>query len=165
MILATMGTHPAAMDRLVKALDNLAATGEDVGIQMAQFNTVPQLARVIPLMSPEDYKKQLLAAQDIICHGAAATILSIFKIAGKVPLVVPRQHRFREHVDDHQVYFAKYVNHHYGIPYVMDMKDLPACLAKTRSLRLTLELPDSLNELCDHLDHYMHTLHPKKGRS
>jgi UDP-N-acetylglucosamine transferase subunit ALG13 len=164
MILATMGTHPAAMDRLVHALDDLAANGEDIGIQMARYKVLPKVARIIPLASPEEHRAQLLKAQDIICHGAPATIFFILKTTGKIPLIIPRQHRYGEHVDDHQVYFMKYLNHLYGLPFVMDMKDLPACLIANRSLRIDIQLPDSLHTLCDRLNQYGHGMNLTRSK-
>jgi UDP-N-acetylglucosamine transferase subunit ALG13 len=42
----------------------------------------------------------------VVCHGGPGTILGARHL-GAVPIVVPRQHRLGEHVDDHQVAFAR----------------------------------------------------------
>ena len=49
---------------------------------------------------------------------------------GKTPIVVPRQHQFNEHVNDHQVEFARNVAQRMGtiIP-VVDIETLGATLA------------------------------------
>jgi hypothetical protein len=41
----------------------------------------------------------------LICHGGPASIADAWQ-RGKIPIVVPRQQRLGEHVDDHQVDFC-----------------------------------------------------------
>jgi len=45
-------------------------------------------------------------AAAVVCHGGPGTILGA-RHRGAVPIVVPRQHRLGEHVDDHQVAFSR----------------------------------------------------------
>lgn len=45
-------------------------------------------------------------ARVVVTHGGPATIMQVLAL-GKVPIVVPRQARHGEHVDDHQVQFAR----------------------------------------------------------
>ena len=57
-------------------------------------------------------------ADIIITHGGPATFMSAIT-NGKKPIVVPRQEKFGEHVNDHQVDFARNVakmngNYHSG---------------------------------------------------
>ena len=44
----------------------------------------------------------------MITHGGPASFIMPLQI-GKTPIVVPRQHQFNEHVNDHQVEFARNV--------------------------------------------------------
>lgn len=46
------------------------------------------------------------SAAAVVCHGGPGTILGA-RHRGAVPIVVPRQHRLGEHVDDHQVAFSR----------------------------------------------------------
>ena len=41
---------------------------------------------------------------------------------GKIPIVVPRQHQFGEHVNDHQVEFARNVSERMGT--IIDVEDI-----------------------------------------
>ena len=41
---------------------------------------------------------------------------------GKTPIVVPRQHQFNEHVNDHQVEFARNVSKRMGT--IIDVEDI-----------------------------------------
>lgn len=46
-------------------------------------------------------------ARIVITHGTTSFIMPLQ--IGKTPIVVPRQHQFNEHVNDHQVEFARNV--------------------------------------------------------
>jgi UDP-N-acetylglucosamine transferase subunit ALG13 len=48
----------------------------------------------------------MASAAAVVCHGGPGTILGA-RHTGAVPIVVPRQHRLGEHVDDHQVAFSR----------------------------------------------------------
>ena len=52
-------------------------------------------------------------AHIVITHGGPASFIMPLQI-GKTPIVVPRQHQFNEHVNDHQVEFAKAVSKRMG---------------------------------------------------
>jgi UDP-N-acetylglucosamine transferase subunit ALG13 len=49
----------------------------------------------------------------VITHGGPASFIMPLQI-GKTPIVVPRQHQFNEHVNDHQVEFARNVAQRMG---------------------------------------------------
>jgi UDP-N-acetylglucosamine transferase subunit ALG13 len=158
MIIATLGTHPAPMDRLVSALDEIEQENEDIFIQAASFNLLPKKAKILPIMGFEEYQAHLEMADFIICHGAAATIHSIVESIGKTPLVVPRRQRYGEHVDDHQVKFAEFMTKKYGLPHVLEMKDLAEGIKAARSRKINLNLPDTTDELCSRLKCYTNTI-------
>ena len=112
MILATVGTHEDPFDRLLKELDRLCATGaitEPVFCQSGYCTFEPAhvtCARQLPF---EELQQKMREARVIITHGGPATIMQALA-HGKVPLVVPRQASFGEHVDDHQVRFANKIS-------------------------------------------------------
>jgi UDP-N-acetylglucosamine transferase subunit ALG13 len=51
-------------------------------------------------------QEAMAGAAAVVCHGGPGTILGA-RHMGAVPIVVPRQHRLGEHVDDHQVAFSR----------------------------------------------------------
>ena len=69
----------------------------------------------------EKYNRE---ANLIITHGGPSSFLAPLSY-GKIPIVVPRQVKYDEHVNDHQVDFVKEVAERMGtiIP-VYDIKDL-----------------------------------------
>ena len=68
--------------------------------------------------------KNVKDARIVITHGGPASFIMPLQI-GKTPIVVPRQHKFDEHINDHQVEFARNVAERMGtiIP-VEDIKQL-----------------------------------------
>ena len=91
MIFVTVGTHEQPFNRLIKKIDELKKDGiinEDVIIQTGFSTYEPkycQWSKLIP-----------------------------YQQIGKTPIVVPRQHQFNEHVNDHQVEFARNVAQRMG---------------------------------------------------
>ena len=57
--------------------------------------------------------KNVAEARIVITHGGPASFIMPLQI-GKIPVVVPRQHQFDEHVNDHQVEFARNVAQRIG---------------------------------------------------
>lgn len=57
--------------------------------------------------------KNVEDARIVITHGGPASFIMPLQI-GKTPIVVPRQQRFNEHVNDHQVEFARNVAERMG---------------------------------------------------
>ena len=109
MIFVTVGTHEQPFNRLVKAVDDLKKNGviaEDIIIQTG-FSTYEhkycQWSKLIPY---QQMKKNIEDAHIVITHGGPASFIMPLQV-GKTPIVVPRQHRFNEHINDHQVEFAR----------------------------------------------------------
>ena len=57
--------------------------------------------------------KNVADARIVITHGGPASFIMPLQI-GKTPIVVPRQHQYNEHVNDHQVEFARNVAQRMG---------------------------------------------------
>lgn len=62
-------------------------------------------------------------ARIIISHGGPASFIMSLKI-GKIPIVVPRQFTFTEHVNDHQVEFSRAVAERQGSIIIVEEMDL-----------------------------------------
>lgn len=52
--------------------------------------------------SAETFLHIIDKAQLVICHAGAGTLIHVLQV-GKVPVVMPRQKKYGEHIDDHQV--------------------------------------------------------------
>ena len=111
MIFVTVGTHEQPFNRLIKAVDELKRDGvitEDVIMQTGFSTYEPQYCEWSKLIPYQDMVKNVENARIVISHGGPASFIMPLQI-GKTPIVVPRQHKFEEHINDHQVEFARNV--------------------------------------------------------
>lgn len=116
MIFVTVGTHEQPFDRLVKEIDDLKKEGiitEEVIIQTGFSEYEPQYCQWSKLIPYQQMLKNIEKARIVITHGGPASFIMPLQI-GKIPIVVPRQHQFGEHVNDHQVEFANHVYRRMG---------------------------------------------------
>ncbi len=116
MIFVTVGTHEQPFNRLVQAVDDLKRDGiiqEDVMIQTGYSTYEPRYCRWSKLIPYEEMVKNVADARIVITHGGPASFIMPLQL-GKIPIVVPRQLQFGEHVNDHQVEFARNVAQRMG---------------------------------------------------
>ena len=116
MIFVTVGTHEQPFDRLVQKIDELKKDGvitEDVMIQTGFSTYEPKYCKWSKLIPYQDMVKNVADARIVITHGGPASFIMPLQIS-KTPIVVPRQHKFDEHVNDHQVEFARNVAERMG---------------------------------------------------
>lgn len=116
MIFVTVGTHEQAFDRLLRKMDELKRDGviEDDVIMQTGFSTYEpkycQWKKLIPYQKIREYVDE---ARIVITHGGPASFIMPLRV-GKVPIVVPRQKQYDEHVNDHQLEFAHNVAERMG---------------------------------------------------
>ena len=126
MIFVTVGTHEQPFDRLVRKVDELKRDGiieEAVFIQTGFSTYEPKhcrWSRLIPYRQMTEYVEE---ARIVITHGGPASFIMPLQM-GKTPIVVPRQKRFEEHVNDHQVEFARSVAERMGT--IIPVEDIEA---------------------------------------
>ena len=111
MIFVTVGTHEQSFERLVKKVDDLKRDkiiNEDIIIQKGYTDYEPRYCESYKLIGYNDMQKYLEDARIIITHGGPASFIAPLTI-GKIPIVVPRQKDFNEHVNNHQKYFVEQV--------------------------------------------------------
>lgn len=116
MIFVTVGTHEQPFNRLIKKIDELKRDGiiqEDVIMQTGFSTYEPKYCEWSKLIPYQQMIKNVEDARIVITHGGPASFIMPLQI-GKVPIVVPRQHKFDEHVNDHQVEFARNVAERMG---------------------------------------------------
>jgi beta-1,4-N-acetylglucosaminyltransferase len=106
MILVTVGTHNQGFNRLVQAMDELAARlDEPVVIQRGSSTYEPQHAAHFSFTTGQHMAQLTSEARVVVCHAAAGTIIMALR-QGKPLVVVPRLQRCGEVVDDHQLQLA-----------------------------------------------------------
>ena len=106
MILVTVGTHSQGFDRLIKAMDQLAAEiDERVVIQRGSSTYLPQHAEHFQWTSSQQMEQLTDNARVVVAHAAAGAIILALRL-GKPLVVVPRLRYYGEHFDDHQKQLA-----------------------------------------------------------
>lgn len=127
MIFVTVGTHEQPFNRLIKEVDRLVETGvikDDVFIQTGYSTYEPKFCKWSSLISFDKMNELMETSDIIITHGGPATFMSAIA-NGKKPIVVPRQEKYDEHVNDHQVDFAQQVKERYNsIEVVTEISEL-----------------------------------------
>lgn len=116
MIFVTVGTHEQQFNRLIKEVDRLKGEGliqDDVFIQTGFSDYEPVHCQWKNLISYDEMNRYMDEANIIITHGGPATFMGVIS-KGKRPIVVPRQEKFGEHVNDHQVKFCQKIAKEYG---------------------------------------------------
>lgn len=111
MIFVTVGTHEQPFDRLLKCIDKMVGDGvikEKVIMQKGYTEYEPKYCESYKLISYEDMKKYIKEARIVITHGGPASFVAPLTI-GKIPIVVPRQYKYHEHVNNHQLEFTREV--------------------------------------------------------
>ena len=127
MIFVTVGTHEQQFNRLISEIDRLKgerAFDDEVIIQKGFSTYEPRNCRVFELLSYEEMQSYQKEARIIITHGGPASFIYPLTI-GKMPIVVPRQKKFDEHVNDHQLEFCKQLKERYfPITLIENIQDL-----------------------------------------
>lgn len=114
MIFVTVGTHEQPFNRLVEYMDKWAETHDEKVIMQTGFSTYePKHCEWSKLYPFETMKKFVDDARIVVTHGGPSSFIMPLQV-GKVPVVVPRVKELNEHVNDHQLDFAKAVAERQG---------------------------------------------------
>lgn len=112
LIVVSVGTDHHPFDRLVRNMDNWAkAHPDDEVIIQHGTASAPSVADGQKLIPHPELCDLFARADVVICHGGPSTVMDA-RIAGKKPLVLPRDPQLGEHVDGHQIRFARHLNKH-----------------------------------------------------
>ncbi|MCR5701092.1 MAG: multidrug MFS transporter [Lachnospiraceae bacterium] len=115
MIFVTVGTHEQPFDRLVQCVDNIKGSGlifDDVFIQSGFSTYLPQFCDKSKMITYAEMKEKVEKARIVITHGGPSSYFMPLQI-GKIPVVVPRQYKYGEHVNNHQLDFARKISERY----------------------------------------------------
>lgn len=116
MIFVTVGTHEQQFNRLLECVDKLkrdTIITEEVIIQSGYSTYEPQYCKWSKLIPYREMEKNVRDARIVITHGGPASFIMPLQI-GKIPIVVPRQFEYGEHVNNHQLEFANTVSKRMG---------------------------------------------------
>lgn len=112
MIFVTVGTHEQQFNRLVQYIDKLKGDNiiEDEVIMQTGFSTYkPQYCDWHKILPYHEMIKKIENARIVVTHGGPSSFILPLQM-GKVPVVVPRQKQFGEHINNHQVDFVRKIS-------------------------------------------------------
>ena len=143
MIFVTVGTHEQPFNRLVEYIDQLKENGtisEEVIIQTGFSTYEPKHCRWQKLYPYQEMTRLVQEARIVITHGGPSSFIMPLQI-GKIPVVVPRQKQYDEHVNDHQLAFAKALAERQGnLLVVEEIRDLENILINYSQIVASLPL-------------------------
>jgi UDP-N-acetylglucosamine transferase subunit ALG13 len=109
MIFVTVGTHEQPFDRLVQGIDRLKEKKiirDDIFIQTGYSAYKPGACEYKDFIRFDEMMRRMAEAEIVITHGGTGSIMLVL-YHQKIPMVMPRQKKYHEHIDDHQVLFCK----------------------------------------------------------
>lgn len=127
MIFVTVGTHEQQFNRLIKEVDKLKEDNiikDNVYIQTGYSSYVPKYCEWSKFLSYNEMEEYIKKATIVITHGGPASFINVLQ-KKKTPIVVPRCLEFEEHVNNHQLDFAKKIlEHGYHMILIEDINSL-----------------------------------------
>lgn len=168
MIFVTVGTHEQPFDRLIKCIDQMVADGkikEEVIIQKGYTDYEPQNCTSYKLIGYDDIKKYIEEARIVVTHGGPASFVAPLSI-GKIPIVVPRQYKYNEHVNNHQLEFIKFIDKKMGIIIpIYNIEELENSILDYDSKIKDLKINSVINNkiFCEKFEKIVYDLFKKKG--
>lgn len=149
MIFVTVGTHEQQFNRLIKKIDELVENGiikERVVQQIGYSTYIPKYTEYRDFFDYEIMEELENESDIIITHGGPSTFMGVLS-KGKIPIVVPRQYKYGEHVNNHQLEFARKVKKEgYKIIVVEDLQSLEQLIVNERKNILSFQKEASHNE-------------------
>lgn len=110
MIFITVGSSEEyKFPRLLQIIDELCdegvINGNEVIAQIGYTEYKPRNYQAFDMTSDEGFKDLVAQADIIITHAGTGSVISALKAHRKV-IIFPRQFKFKEHLDDHQLELA-----------------------------------------------------------
>lgn len=107
MIFVTVGAQ-MSFDRLIEWVDDWAEqeSRSDVIAQIGPSSYAPRNLKVVPFMTPPEFRARMMEADAIVAHAGMGSIINALELAKPI-LVVPRRCALGETRNDHQVATAQ----------------------------------------------------------
>lgn len=108
-VFVTLGTiSPFRFDRLLHRMRNLVRPTWEVVWQTGCTTHVDLPGRVVEQLGGADFDAEVNAADVVVSHSGVGSAMRVLEL-GKAPVLIPREARFDEHVDDHQQQIATHL--------------------------------------------------------
>lgn len=137
MIFVTVGNPHNPAPRILNAVEDLAVQGyfgdERVVVQSGHNpEFTPRRCTAVPFMDMETFTQHVREARVVICHAGAGSLSHVIR-TGKTPVVIPRRHKYGEHIDDHQMELAQAFAQRGLVVVAAEVSELPAAIQEALS--------------------------------
>lgn len=108
-LFVTVGAERRSFNRLIKIIDDSVFSNilpKDTFVQIGHSSYKPQYCSFCRFLNYCDMEERIADADMVISHAGMGTVLLCMKHK-KIPILFPRKVCYREHVDDHQLLFAR----------------------------------------------------------
>jgi len=151
LIFVSVGANPHPFDRLIKEVDRLVSEKkikDEFIVQLGNTNYYSKnIKKVKKFWKENEYKKILRSCNLIITHAGLGNVM-VGMEHNKPLIVVPRRKEFGEHVDNHQMEMAKYIEKSESCLVIHDINDLESSIKKMVKIKIKLKKrvePEILN--------------------
>jgi UDP-N-acetylglucosamine transferase subunit ALG13 len=137
MIFIITGTEAYPFDRLIIELDRLKENKQikdDIYIQLGSCTYIPRHCTFDNWLPFNVMCENIRKADFVIAHAGAGTTLLCLEL-GKTPIIVTRQKQHNEHLDDHQIPFAKMMQKFDYAVVAYDVSEIMDCINKLTKAR------------------------------
>jgi UDP-N-acetylglucosamine transferase subunit ALG13 len=142
--------HTQSFHRLVEAMDAYAAgTSEPVVMQIGHTRGSPVHARWFRFATYPEMQRLSREARVVVTHGATSILTALQQ--GTPVVAMPREKRFDEHIDDHQVEFVAALAGIGRVTVVRDPVELPTLLVRAFDPPAPLGLPSLATVVGDYV--------------
>jgi UDP-N-acetylglucosamine transferase subunit ALG13 len=151
LVFVTVGTDHHRFDRLMDWMDRwMAGPGRDRVRCVIQYGTSrqPREGEGRQYVAYPEMEALLEQAAAVACHGGPGSVM-MCRWAGKRPIVVPRRRDLGEHVDDHQVVFARRIAAEGEIALAEDEDALARCLERALDGEGALDVPSQEHRVAE----------------
>lgn len=134
----SVGNAKQPFPRLLTAVEELArqkALPQPVIVQSGSTPFSSEVCISIPFLDMKGFAQHIQQAEIVIMHAGAGSVIHACR-AGKIPIVMPRQRRFGEHIDDHQIEFARHLEQTAKLIVVERINDLEEAIRRVQDIRV-----------------------------
>ena len=137
MILVLLGTQNNSFERLLKKIDNLIENkiiNDKVIAQVGYTKYSTNNIEMVDFISKEKLEKYVEESDFIITHGGVGSILLSLE-KGKKVIAIPRLHKYKEHINDHQKEIIEVFNEKEYIIGIQDVEDLEDAIKRIKDFK------------------------------
>jgi UDP-N-acetylglucosamine transferase subunit ALG13 len=112
LVVVSVGTDVHPFDRLIDWSARWAAEHPEHKVVIQRGTSAVPLGVESHALIPHDELRVLFRSSTaVVSHGGPSTLMDA-RLAGRLPIVVPRDPSLGEHIDDHQLRFAEHMHRH-----------------------------------------------------